>query len=125
VVFQPSSYHAPRPLSRDPEIPVFASRPETITTPDGTSAPGFPVSFLLSEELRRRMEETQQLGAIWWIAPAPDEVQLVACAHRTDVGDRVGGCDYPGSEPVSFPLHWMQLRTMTLRTKLDRVTGGP
>jgi hypothetical protein len=126
VVFQPSSYHAPRPASRDPEIPFFAYRPGSVTTLDGTAGPGFPVNFLLSQELRRRMEETQQIGSTWWIAPAPDEVQLVACAERTDVGDRVGGCDYPGSEPVSFPLYRatyeVVLYEARTREKVTRIT---
>jgi hypothetical protein len=106
VVFQPASYDAPRGRSgRDPEFPVFASRLGAVTTPDGTTLPGFPVNFLLSEQLRRNIERTQQLGLKWWISPAPDEVQLVACAERTDVGDQVGACNYPRTEPVSFPLH--------------------
>jgi hypothetical protein len=108
VVFQPSSHDAPRPSSisgREPEIPVFVSRPDAVTTLDGTSSPGFPVSFLLSDQLRRRMEETRQVGPWWWIYPSPGQVQLVACAERTDVGGRVGDCEYPGSRPVSFPLY--------------------
>jgi hypothetical protein len=107
VVFQPSSYNAPRPPSsgREPEFPVFVSRPGTITTPDGTSSPGLPVSFLASDQLRRWMDETQQIGPWWWIYPSPDQVQLVACAERTDVGNQVGDCAYPGSRPVSFPLY--------------------
>ena len=89
----------------NPEIPVFVSRPGAITTLDGTTSPGFPVSFLLSAQLRRRMDATQQVGPWWWIYPSPGQVQLVACAERTGVGDQVGDCEYPGSRPVSFPLY--------------------